>query len=153
MIQRIQSVYLFLTTVISVLFLSGNIIEFHSAGNFIVLNAFNINKVIETGTEHIQSVLPYTALVFIIPLLSFAAIFLYKIRRTQLRLVLFLIVLTLAEIAATAFYYFNIGNTYNAEPVFSIKIILPVVILIQEVLAYSGIKKDENIVRSYDRLR
>jgi DMSO reductase anchor subunit len=154
MIQRIQSLYLFLTTVIAVLFLSGNIIEFHSGVNLLTLNAFSINRVVENaGLERLQSVTPYTILLFIIPFLSLAAIFLYKNRLNQKRLVMILIILIVSEIAATAYYYLSIGKTYNAEPSSGIKLILPVIMLILSILAYTGIMKDEKIVRSYDRLR
>jgi len=104
-------------------------------------------------TEQIEKTLPLTIFILLIPILSFIAIFLFKNRKIQLQLSMS-VILIIAGFIGTSFYYgwFVITN-YRAHLVPEIKMILMPVILICAILAYRGIKKDDNLVKSYDRLR
>jgi 4-amino-4-deoxy-L-arabinose transferase-like glycosyltransferase len=154
MIQRIQSVYLLLTTLLSVLFLSGNVLVFSEGVNKIAISAFSINKIIEdAGSVQVVSVIPFSVLLFAIPFISFVAIFLYMKRRVQMKVVLVLIFLIIALIAALVYFSIDISGKYNASLVPGIKLVLPVLMLVFSALAYRGVRNDEAIVKSYDRLR
>lgn len=151
MIQRIQTVYLLLTTLVAALFLSGSIICFDN-GATLRLTAIT-EKIAGAGFEKFESIWPLTALFIIVPILSFLLIFLYKGRKVQMRLSLLLVLLILLTIGVCGYYVWNYLKTSQTNITFSYKLILPLLMLIFSILAYRGIRKDEEIVRSYDRLR
>jgi len=153
MIQRLQSVYLLLTTLLSFLFLKNGFIAFSdesdSVINFTISGISGISGVSET----LIKTLPVTLLMFIIPVVSFLTIFLYKNRRVQLILSKTLLGFISAFIIALVVYSYIFTSRYNAELVPGIAMAVPVIQLILVVLAYRGIKKDDDLVKSYDRLR
>jgi len=92
-------------------------------------------------------------LAIMIPLLSLLIIFLFKKRNYQMILTGILILLISIFIGASLAYSFNIISKYDAAFTSWYKLIIPVIQLILSVLAYRGVKKDEDLVKSYDRLR
>lgn len=155
MIQRIQSLYLLLTSLLSVLFLSGSFLTFlDNSGNEITVN---FNGIWQSATEGNDTLIGHqivlSVLIILISLMSFAAIFFYKNRKFQMKLTIAVIFLTAASVAALVFYSISIISKYNAEIIPGVKMFIPLLILIFGILAYRGIKRDENLVKSYDRLR
>jgi peptidoglycan/LPS O-acetylase OafA/YrhL len=148
MIQRIQSVFLLLTTILAVLFLTGELIDFQN-GHQLIFSGI----VPESPTINENQVLPLTVISFLIPLFALIIIFLFKNRRLQMRLTALLTFLIIIQVAAVIWYTLDIMNTFETRPVPGIRMILPLMMFVFSILAYRGIKKDENIVRSYDRLR
>lgn len=146
MIQRIQTIYLLLTTITAILFLSGNIFLFEN-GTEIGLSGINADMQ-NNALNLVLSILFLT-----IPLLSFLNIFFYKKRKLQIRLTMFLLFLIIFLIGVAGYYVFKISIDSDTSIVFNYKLILPVLMLIFTFMAYRGIRKDEEIVRSYDRLR
>jgi len=155
MIQRIQSLYLLLTTLLSLLFLNGPILSFiNTEGKEIYLKAGGIFTSAGTGTpESIEKLIPLLILIILIPLISILAIFLFKQRKIQMKVTLALVILILIFTGAGAFYSFRVIQNYDAMLVPGYRMIIPVVLLVLSVMAYRGVKKDEELVRSYDRLR
>jgi hypothetical protein len=155
MIQRIQSIYLFLTTVLSFLFLKGGILNFiNEAGETINLTFSGIVKASESNaTEFIHNSLLIAVLIIVIAVLALVTIFLFKKRNIQMLLAGLLIGCVIVFILACGYYYWLIVTNYDGELVPGIKMILPLILLILAILAYRGIKKDDRLVKSYDRLR
>jgi phosphoglycerol transferase MdoB-like AlkP superfamily enzyme len=138
MIQRFQTIYLLLTTLFSILFLSGKMLVLKN----------------ETGVVELHGIiLPLVVLLILIAAISLLTIFLFKNRKFQLKLSIALIVLSIILILALAYYAFTLSGKYNAPIQFSINLIFPVMVLVFSILAYRGIKKDDELVKSYDRLR
>jgi hypothetical protein len=155
MIQRIQSVYLFLTTILSVLFLKGNILSFiDKAGTTINLTFNAIEQTsVSGGSTLIEKVYPLAIAVILIAILSFATIFIYKKRIIQILLIRILIVFVIFLIIACAHSAYLIITKNSAELVPGIRMVFPVLMLIFLILALRGIRKDDDLVKSYDRLR
>lgn len=155
MIQRIQSVYLLVTTLLSLLFLNGSFLNFiNKSGSAIRLTFSGLYSGTQgAGSELLESTLPLSALFIIIPVLALIAIFLYKKRILQLRLVMVLIVMIVLSILLSGYYAYVAVSKYEATLTPGVKMVLPVLLLILSILAYRGIKKDELLVKSYDRLR
>jgi hypothetical protein len=105
------------------------------------------------GIEVIEKLLPLTILIIIIPVFSLMTIFLYKNRKVQLRLALVLIILTATQLIAFVHVSLSVISKFEAHLIPGFKMIIPVLMLILSVLAYRGIRKDERLVKSYDRLR
>jgi len=141
---------LVLTTLVSILFLSSGFITFSdNSGTVINFTLAGISGV----SEPLMKTLPVTLLIIIIPVLSSITIFLFKNRRVQLILCKLLLTLISAFITALVIYSYMVISRYNVELMPGIKMSVPVIQLILVVLAYRGIKKDDNLVKSYDRLR
>jgi len=155
MIQRIQSVYLFLTTLLSILFLNGSYLNFINKTGAITKLTF---KGIEEGSSTqgfaiIERLLPLSIVLLLIIAISLITIFFFKKRRIQIWLSGLLIGLVSFLILACGHGSYLIMTRYSAEIVPGIKIAFPFLMLIFSILAYRAIRKDDNMVKSYDRLR
>ena len=127
MIQRIQSIYLaFSGILLAILF-------------FITIK--NLNLII--------------TLILINNLFSFILIFLYKNRKLQMKICLthliLLIILIISTISQNYLMHSNDINSFITT--YYIDIIIPIISILFVVLAYKGVKKDENLIKSMDRLR
>ncbi|TAL60269.1 MAG: DUF4293 family protein [Bacteroidetes bacterium] len=155
MIQRIQSLYLSLTTVLSLLFLRGSFLTFtdkSASGISLAFSGIYRGSSLQ-GYELIEKLLPLSVLIICIPVLSIATIFIYKNRKIQLWLASSLIILTVFLIIACVSYSWVITKEYNVTIVPGLKMVIPVLLLIFAIQAYRSIKKDDLLVKSYDRLR
>ncbi len=66
-----------------------------------------------SGIELIQKVLPLSVVIIIIPVLSLVAIFLYKNRILQLRLVMALIIMIILLILLSGYYSYVVMSQYE----------------------------------------
>ncbi len=155
MIQRIQSLFLALVSLFSLLLLRGSFLTFsENTGTVIkVVFAGIIRDSAGLEPQIIQPLYLYSILLILIPLISLIALFLYKNRKFQLWLVLSLIVFVILLLALSVHYYSLIVETYGASVKPGFMMLIPVILLVFPVLAYRGIKKDDEMVKSYDRLR
>lgn len=155
MIQRIQSVYLLLTTILSLLFLNGSFLSFvNKTGDVVNIGFTNIVRSIQgQAPEIIGKILPLTILVILVAVLALTTIFLFKNRKLQLLLSGILTGLICVLLLVSFYYSYSVMSKYDASLVPGVKMALPFLQLIFSVLAYRGIKKDDQLVKSYDRLR
>jgi len=155
MIQRLQSVYLFLTTLLSLLFLKGSFLNFIDKSGTVFKITFNgiVKETGGKGLEVVEKLFPLSIVIIIIPLISLIAIFFYKNRKIQLRFTLIVIASVIGFIFLSGFYSMKIIAGFGAELVPGFKMGIPVLMLVFAFLAYRGIKKDDQLVKSYDRLR
>jgi hypothetical protein len=155
MIQRIQTVYLLLTTILAVFFLTGSILIFSSAtGDQLIIKLTGIY----TGNGHaeiekIATPIFLSAILLLIPFTSLITIFLYKNRKLQIKLNLILLILILVLVLLILIHVFALSSDFRMNLSPDLKMILPLFMLISSVLSYSAIKKDDELVKSYDRLR
>jgi len=155
MIQRIQSLYLLLTSLLSILFLKGSYLTFFDNSdtviNMMMTGLFKSGAI--SGPEKIGDVWIILILGILIPFCSIIAIILFKKRDLQLVLVKILIAIIAAFSIASFTYSFMIISKYDASFGSWYKLLIPILQLIGSVLAFRGIKKDDDLVKSYDRLR
>jgi len=155
MIQRIQSLYLLLTSLSSLLFLKGSILKFFNTPETILMLNFSGLWQLTEGENLVlirnQILLPVIITVTI--LLPLIIIFFFKNRKLQLRLIMIIIITGALLTALIVYLTISISVTYDVHFHLVIRMFLPLIILLFSLLAYRGIKKDENLVRSYDRLR
>lgn len=152
MIQRIQSLYLSLTIIVSALFLSGNYLIFvNSSGTRGALGIAGLAGFSEGGFRSLAWYL-VTGSVIVSALMVLIAIFLYRNRKLQARLVVFSGVLTLLALFVMAAFVI-VALKEQAKPEFHLRSFLPFLNLILLLMAARSIRKDENLVKSLDRLR
>ncbi|MCO5232116.1 MAG: DUF4293 domain-containing protein [Chitinophagales bacterium] len=133
MIQRIQTIYLFLAAIFLfvLLFLSIGVRENESVKMFENLYT-TVLSIVSGGTAII-------------------AIFLFNNRKLQIKIISGLTVLCLGVIASLVIFQFVLPTqltTINYIPYAS-----PIIAFIFSILALKGVKADEKLVRSMDRLR
>ncbi|MGM0565452.1 MAG: DUF4293 domain-containing protein [Bacteroidota bacterium] len=158
MIQRIQTVFLFLAIVAIILLAFFPLATFYSQTGIFVLHVYELES-ITPGAEipfipWIFAPLAVAALVVLI--LNVIALLSYKNRIKQIKLTQVSILLNILFIVGLMFYYVPTieENTSTAvDYTESIGIYLPLISLVFTLIAQHFIKKDEKLVRSVDRLR
>lgn len=155
MIQRIQTVYLLLATVLMSLTLFLPLATIWQGGNEIVIKAWFAD-----GTVGFKAPLPLYLgiLLSVATLLPLVTIFLYKKRMTQIRLCVSEIVLLLGSALFIALYCYRMCDVLaelmqDLNFTLGFAALMPVVAIIPMILAIRGIAKDEALVRSLDRIR
>lgn len=136
MIQRIQSIYLFVVTILSVTIC---FYPYASLGDREL--AYSSSPI-------------YYGLSTIIPVVTFAAIFFFRKRILQMRLCSFSIILMLfqAIYMIASFFIASEGCTEGLCHLY-LPVVVPFINMILTYLAVRGIAKDEAMVRTADRLR
>src|SRR5687768_7972472 len=165
MIQRIQSVFLLILVIamISLLFLPLWAKTNPQNNQEVVLTAFSLSSQATTPTDAPSTIstinensMAIAGLAIIIALVALYEIFQYKNRFTQIKLGL-LNSLLLAALLGTIFYYSSyVGDALVKTTTpgdYQAGFYLPILGLIVNSLANRYIKRDEDLVRSVDRLR
>ena len=149
MIQRIQSVYLLVVTILMI------VCMFSPVGSIIA----STNEISEFGNlcitmpDGTKDYAPWALFVIllIVAILSFGTIFLFKKRMLQIRLTIFSSVVLIGYYMALIAYIFMLAEDTSFTP--SWIICLPFIGIILNWLAIRGIGADEALVKAYDRLR
>ena len=151
MIQRIQTVYLLAAIVVLIMIIVLPIATLVNArsDSFTYLFYGIVNS---EGQIALQA-FPLAGLLVIMPVISLISIFLHKNRILQMRFCIYNILLMFGSIGLIWFYSFQAKNNLFTETIFSFPIILPLVAAILTYLAFRGIRKDEILVKSIDRIR
>ncbi|NPA68773.1 MAG: DUF4293 domain-containing protein [Chlorobi bacterium] len=149
MIQRIQSLWLFIATVAAVLTYFFPVIELNSDKSLMIYSFDSITFAGITGL--IQSGYIIAALLGIIALLSFVTIFLYKNRVLQMRLCVFISLLDIILIILITL--FSVNQTKSPAAAIGLSAILPLIIFIFVLMARRAILRDELLVKAADRIR
>jgi len=154
MIQRIQSVFLLFSAIFSLLILiipisyigdnTGDVIK------FTIIGFYTLSDSIYQLTTINYSLIILLAVIFMI---NIVAIFLYKKRNIQMRLSIYSIVLNIGLLFLFFYYIYQITNGLSVKYSFSFSLIIPLIILTLNILAFRSIKKDDNLIKSMNRLR
>ena len=136
MIQRIQSIWLLVASVVTFLTLK---LSFYS-GTYLPDNLYHQLN----GTENMMLMIPTIGL----GVLTLITIFLFKNRVTQLWLCMVAILLDLVLI----FLYYRETKDFTRGD-YAITAVLHLIIIAALILAASGINKDEKLIKDSNRLR
>jgi glucan phosphoethanolaminetransferase (alkaline phosphatase superfamily) len=148
MIQRIQSVWLFLASMISgLLFLPSTVLYSWGIPGFPMAQLRTLSAI---------SFYPLLVIAAVMVLLPLIAIFMFKDRKRQRGMA------TMGILAAVSFalvLFMKIGNINNNTPGITgqqygiLGALVPVASIIFLILAIRGIRADEKVLKSYERLR
>lgn len=155
MIQRIQSLLLFLVTVFSILLLQGNILRFTDINGASFLVGFKgVSRIVADGSiTQFENGIPLNVVIILISVISVISILCFRKRKIQMKLTMGLILLSVILIGLLLYYSMILVNRYEATIVAGVKMFLPVLINVFALMAYRKIKRDEELVKSLDRLR
>ncbi len=152
MLQRRQSLYLFLVFILSIVLYTGPLASVSSDDAVYFLKHSGVFDL--SGDRQDVATWPITMMISISTLLSFLTIFSYLKRPRQMRMTLFLMFFNLGLVAVVAYYVAYVMHNYNGEQfLFEWRIVIPPVMLVLLIFAFRGIRKDELMVRAADRIR
>ena len=147
MIQRIQTLYVFISLVLIALLMVFPFAE--------IVDGSAVYRFDKSGISGAAGLLqngwPIAALISIIALLHLIIIYSYKKRIRQIRLLVFSILLMLGLFGM--FYFFSYFSFSGARISFKIVVAFPLVAIVLDYLAIRAIGKDEALIRSIDRIR
>ncbi|MDO4165182.1 MAG: DUF4293 domain-containing protein [Bacteroides sp.] len=151
MIQRIQSVYLLVVTIL--LFVAA----FMPVGHFIGADGvssyvFKPLGVSLAGGEY-QSTWGLFGILLLSAIIAFCTIFLFRNRMLQIRMTIFGSILLIGYYVAFFVFMFMLKDSLNATYQIGWALCLPVVCIILNYLAFRAIYRDEVMVKAADRLR
>ncbi|UMB60190.1 DUF4293 domain-containing protein [Lutibacter sp. A80] len=144
MIQRIQTIYLLLATLLS----GGSIFLFNLWVNnegikFFVMDAFNTSNTL---------LIVMAVLFFLSAVLTFVAVFQFKKRQLQFVIGRLAILTNFILLGILVYFSQNLSGEINVSEK-GIGLLIPILTIVLVVMANKAIKKDEELVKSVDRLR
>lgn len=148
MIQRIQSVYLLLVTIVLIIAMCIPFGSYYAAGATYKFTALSIS-----GEGVSYSTWGLFVLLLLSTLIAFVTIFLYRKRMLQIRLSIFNTLLLIGYYIAFWYFMATFKNEMDATFQISWSLSLPLIALILNYMAIRGIGKDEVLVKAADRLR
>ncbi|QKG79750.1 DUF4293 family protein [Tenuifilum thalassicum] len=155
MIQRIQTLFMFLTLVLLSILIYNPIATYFIEPNMdkIVLNVFGVQNSSDLSVELLQNYWFLFAFIILVMLITFVTIFLYKRRVLQIRLCIVTIVMLVGLQGVMYYMVTAIGQNLHSKPHYNLVFIFPLIAAVLNFLAIRGIAKDEALIRSLDRLR
>lgn len=160
MLQRIQSVFMFVVVLSGILLFLFPLAAYFSELGYYKFYLFTIKDMVHDPFG--QSTSPLFSLWFTMPLLvlqvaivalATVTIFKFKSRLLQIKLNRLNIFLNVILVGGIFMFSTLIEDTVSARPDYGIANILPLISIIALFLANNFIRKDERLVRSADRLR
>ena len=147
MIQRIQTVFILLSSLLVASLFFLKFADLSVNGELHSFNAYGISA----GDKLVFNGIPILIFIGLIVLLHLIIIFLYKKRIIQIRMLAFTIILLLGLFGM--FFYFTYAGFEGAKVAFKIPVAFPIIAVILNYLAIRAIGKDEALIRSIDRIR
>lgn len=153
MLQRLQTIYLLASAILLFCCLGVTIAVFSDLKSEFFLTAFIIVDSHSTVFSQSPSILSIGVTMWLTALLSIITIFLFKKRLLQLRFIRYTQILKISVLAYIGYVIHIITSTseYSFKP--SLGLLLIIIAFVTDWLAYRAIKKDEELVRSVDRIR
>lgn len=149
MIQRIQTVYLLIVAILSIVLMSSTIGRFIAPDNSIV-EMTNLALINQEGAENYEPWALFAAIMFS-TIISLATVFMFRKRMLQIRLTIFNIILEICYYGILVIFVIALKGNSSFTPAWPV--CLPFVNIVFNWLAIRAIGKDEVLVRAYDRLR
>jgi hypothetical protein len=155
MIQRIQTIYLSLLVIMSLVLFSGSVFSCTDETGQVIKLMLSGDLTDKAGQPFakVSPLWPVMVLLGLLTAGSVLAIILYNNRRLQMIVTAGIIVLAAGLITALCLYARTVSHSYKLTIHPGYKVVFPLLILVFSVLAFLSIRKDERLVRSLDRLR
>jgi len=151
MIQRIQSVYLLIAAAFMLLFYMVPICVFVT--DTFSYQFFSCHLTHPENLEPPVALMPLTLLPILSAIISLYSIFLYKKRKLQMRMGKINMLLIFTVFVIMLLYIYRIDALLAGKVKIGFSGIFPLLAFIFIVMANKGIKHDDDLVRSADRIR
>ncbi|MCQ2076818.1 MAG: DUF4293 domain-containing protein [Bacteroidaceae bacterium] len=161
MLQRIQTVYLIIVAMLCIASSFCTLVTFYNGATIMAEFSNWYFSTFDSNLKSIESLAPTAlgTLLILVFLITIMTIMLFHYRMRQMRLIIISTILLFGYVILMALlvvkFQLEIQSMTNADTTFSIHIanVFPVVSIILNFLAIHGIRKDEKLVRSLDRIR
>ena len=152
MLQRTQTLYLLGVFILSLFLITGPLALFSQDGVEYILKHSGIFEM--DGEKLAVATWPLSVFFILVAALAFLNIFFYKNRIRQMRICIFLILL-FAGMVGMIFYYIAVTRHQldGAQVLHKWRIIVPPIAMILTYLAFRRIRRDELMVKAFDRIR
>lgn len=152
MIQRIQTIYLLASAAICAVLFFHPFASFNlnNPDNIITITVCHSNPSVGISTK----LIPLATVSTLLLLLTVFAIFMFGNRTKQMLVTRINIVLCIAQLVLMVGSFSALQSCLNSNyNGLDMWLVAPVIMIILQYLAYHGIKKDDDLVKSADRLR
>ncbi len=156
MIQRIQSIFLFLAAIAAILLfffpLASYFGNFHSVEVFV----YYVKNFVPSGEPLFGPyfLMPLTIITALLVIMPLATIFMYKKMQQQVKVIQFTVILDLLFVGLVFLFFTDaFAKATQASAEFQLGVFLPLIHLVFLLLAMRAIKSDIKLIRSADRLR
>jgi len=155
MIQRIQTLYLLVIVILSGFIIFSPIADLinHVDKLIYLVDINGISLVKSTGNIFESNIWGLTAISMVVPVFALITIFSFKNRIKQIRYCVMNMFFMIIYYAFLCFYIWSACNRLHTDWHLRITTVFPIINLILNFLAIGAIGKDENLVKSADRLR
>lgn len=154
MIQRIQTVYLLIITILMITILFLPLANLMIGNDYFTFDATGLSATTSEQAELIYPSWALFALSAVIALIAMITIFLFRKRILQIRLCIFNALLMIGFYGLFVYQIWDIKQTVDSVEFFGkIALTFPLICLVLNYLAIRNIGADEVLVRSLDRLR
>jgi peptidoglycan/LPS O-acetylase OafA/YrhL len=152
MLQRSQTLFLLGAFILSLFLLTGPMTLFTLEGNEFVLRHSGLFDA--EGNKLGVATWPLSAIVIFVSVLAFLNIFFYRHRMRQIRIAIFLILLNAGTLGMMFFYTFMSRNELQgALTLHQWRFIIPPINMVLLYFAFRRIRRDELLVKAFDRIR
>lgn len=152
MLQRSQTLFLLGVFILSLLMLTGPITRFTLEESEFVLKYSGLFNA--EGDNLGVATWPLSSLFISVAVLAFLNIFFYRHRMRQMRIAIFLIMLSAGMIAMMFYYTFVAKNQLEgALLLHQWRFVIPPINMILLYFAFRRIRRDELMVKAFDRIR
>ena len=113
-----------------------------------------VSKGLMEGGELVVSTMPVNILVIVTALMLLINLFLFRNRKLQIRLCVYSIILEFGMIGLMYYFWVVIFRQLEVDSyLIKIPVVFPAVAIILTYLAFRGIRTDEILIRSIDKIR
>lgn len=152
MIQRIQTLFLLASAILLFVINISHIAQFEIEGSVFFLDSYQFSDIDGKLFQDTHTLIHLVSLIVLAGLLNMVTIFLYKKRQLQIRFCIYSIILQISVIGLILFYT-HIARA-DAEFVrFCFGAFIPLITIILTFLAFKNIRKDDDLIKSLNRIR
>lgn len=138
--------------VFSVLLLTGPVSGFVISGGELTLSHSGLRDA--GGVKQEMATWPLTTYFSVVLALAFFTVFSYKNRIRQMRVCVFLMILSAGATGMIFFYHWMIGSVWETTAtLYMWRFVIPPANLVLYFLAFRMIRRDELLVKAYERIR
>ncbi|MCK5857134.1 MAG: DUF4293 domain-containing protein [Bacteroidales bacterium] len=152
MIQRVQSVYLFLVFVVAVILIFFPLATFNMGEHIFQMNIMSFDGADNLDIE-LPNIIAIAVLTALLGLLALFTIFQFKNRKLQMKLNMLNMLINFGLLGAIFYYSDSIANGLDIKAEYDIASYFPVVSVLLLILANRNIRADEKLIRQSERLR
>jgi nitric oxide reductase large subunit len=152
MIQRVQSIFLFLVFVVSVILIFFPLASFNIDGSVFQMNIMGFNGIDSLDVE-LPNVMLIGVLTALLGVMSLFTIFRFKNRKLQMKLIMINLFINFGLLGAIFYYSDSVANMLDIKPDYDIAAYFPVVSVLLLILANRNVRADEKLIRQSERLR